>query len=224
MPAPPADADTLREIEKAGFRYERCENRARYRLVRAGKRALTSDEMSAVGRGLLPPTSGPASVGIGSCECATTEKAPGHVRPLCVSISLRAADLDPPALAGLVSRRIEELALADATVGIRVDLHAKPGPRCLPDDPPCGPIPVGQRCPSDVGYVAGRTRQTIFEQIDGGPCSHDGECDSGTCDSCFSTRESDRFIAGDCFAINGMKPNALCGCVAGQCRFFVQTP
>jgi len=53
----------------------------------------------------------------------------------------------------------------------------------------------------------------------------DGECDSGECDSCFSTRESDRYInGGACFFFSGMKPKALCGCVAGQCTFFVQTP
>jgi hypothetical protein len=43
---------------------------------------------------------------------------------------------------------------------------------------------------------------------------------SGTCDSCYSTRERDRYFSGDCFFPSGMKPGALCGCVAGRCIFF----
>jgi len=53
---PPADADTIRAVEQAGFRYERCERTDRYRLVRAGKRPLTFDEIKEVKRDLLPPT------------------------------------------------------------------------------------------------------------------------------------------------------------------------
>jgi hypothetical protein len=84
---------------------------------------------------------------------------------------------------------------------------------------------VGQRCLADVGYLPGRARTLVFDRLNGGDCAHDGECDSGECDSCFSTRESDRYInGGACFFFSGMKPKALCGCVAGQCTFFVQTP
>ena len=121
-----------------------------------------------------------------------------------------------------MARRLQSLALDDATVGVRVDLHRKPGPRCTPDDPSCGPIPVARdKCPADVGYRPDTSRTVIFEQLHGGACAHDGDCDSGTCESCFSTRESDRYIVGDCFFMTGMKPNALCGCVAGRCTFFV---
>jgi hypothetical protein len=225
-PELPSDAETVRAVEQAGFRYERCQVRPRYRLVRSGTRALTTDEKVEVGRHLLPSTPGPSAARIGICDCEPRPKAPGEESPVCVSISLRAGDLEPPALAALISRRLESLSLGAATLTVRVDLHAKPGPRCLPDHPGCGPIPVGQRCPADIGYAPGRARKPVFERIDGGDCAHDGECDSGICgDSCYSTRELDRYIdAGSCFAITGMKPNALCGCVAGQCTFFTQTP
>ncbi len=197
--------------------------RPRYRLVRSGTRALTADEIREVGRNLLPPTPGPTRIGIGNCACGAP-KTPAESSALCVSISLRAADLDPPALAALISRRVEALSLGAAAVMVRVDLHAKPGPRCLPADPGCGPIPVAEQCLADVGYVPWRARVPVFEKLGGGECAHDGECDSGTCTSCFSTRERDRYIMGDCFSPFGMKHNALCGCVAGQCTFFTQSP
>jgi hypothetical protein len=222
--APPFDADTLRAVKAAGFRYERCEGRPRYRLLRPGTRDLTDGEMQELERNLLPATPGPSAARIGTCECATSAAATGTPQTLCISIALRAGDLDPPALANLLSGRIEALSLRDVRVRVRVDVHAKPGPRCLPSDRGCGPIPIAQKCPADVGYVPGGPRHAVFERLDGGPCSHDGECDSGTCDSCFSTRESDRHISGDCFSIAGMKPNALCGCVAGSCTFFTQSP
>jgi len=223
-PAPPSDADTIRAVEKAGFRYVRCERAARYRLVRAGKRPLTFEEIKELTRGLLPPTPGPTSTAIGMCDCGLTGKVPGQDPPLCLSISYRDGDLDPPTIATLVSRRVEALSFGDAAVGVRVDLHAKPEPRCLPSDPGCGPIPVGHECIADVAYSPGRTRTPVFDRMDGGPCAHDGECDGGTCSTCVSTRESRGIILLGCFSVSGMKPNSLCGCVAGQCTFFVQGP
>jgi hypothetical protein len=228
-PRPPSGADTIRAVEQAGFRYEPCERMSRYRLVRAGKRPLTFDEMNELRRDLLPPTEGPVSTGIGICDCEETTAAPAGTGPppSCVSIWIRAGDLDPPTIATLVSRRIEAMSLGDPTVRIRVDLHKKPEPRCLPSDPGCGPIPVGQMCLADVGYTPGGKRTLVFDpRMSGGDCAHDGECDSETCvTSCFSTRGSDQYIkVGGCFSMSGMKPNALCGCVAGQCNFFVQGP
>ena len=41
---------------------------------------------------------------------------------------------------------------------------------------------------------------------------------------CQVSRENDRYMVGDCFSLTGMKPNALCGCVAGRCTFFVPSP
>lgn len=221
-PSPPSDPDTIRGVEQAGFRYEPCERGARYRLVRAGKRPLTFEEINELRRGLLPPTPGPASTAIGMCDCGLTAK-PGQDPP-CLSISYRDGDLDPPTLATLVSRRIEAMSLGDASLGVRVDLRAKPEPRCLPGDPGCGPIPVGQRCIAELGYVPGKPRTLVFdERMAGGPCAHDGECDSGDCPSCITTR-ADPYITGGCFFPSDMKPNAYCGCVAGQCAFFVQGP
>jgi hypothetical protein len=229
-PEPPSDPTTARAVEQTGFRYDRCAHGPRYRLSRAGTRALSLDELRAVKDHLLPPTSGPSSTAIGICGCETGAKSAaesgGEVAPLCLSIFLRAGDLDPPALAALVAERLRSLSLDDAAVGVRVDLHAKPGPRCSPDDPACGPIPVSRdKCPADVGYRPGASRTPVFRQPDGGgECAHDGECDSGTCESCFSTREIDRSISGDCFYSSGMKANALCGCVSGRCTFFVPGP
>jgi hypothetical protein len=216
----PSEAETVLAVERAGFRYEPCENLSRYRLVRPGTRVLTQDEMLAIGRHLLDATPGSSGTGIGVCACGATPDPP----PPCLSFSLRAGAMDPPALAALLSSRVEALSLGTAALSVRVDLHAKPSPRCLPEDPGCGPIPVGHQCLADVRYLPGRPRTPVFERLNGGDCAHDGECDSGECDSCFSTRESDRYISGDCFFPSGMKPNALCGCVAGQCTFFVQAP
>jgi len=221
---PPSDADTIRAVEQAGFHYERCERTARYRLVRVGKRPLTFDEVKKMARDLLPPTpGGPRSTGIGMCECGSANVL-GPDRPLCLSISYRDGDLDPPTIAALVSRRVEAMSLGDATVRVRVDLYAKPEPRCLPGDPGCGPIPLGQRCIAETGYVPGKPRTLVYDKrFAGGPCAHDGECDSGECPSCITTR-ADPYISGDCFFPSDMKPNAYCGCVAGQCAFFVQGP
>src|SRR4051812_33525417 len=93
---PPSDPGTARAVEQEGFRYERCEIRARYRLVRPGTRALTADEMRAVVHNLLPATSEPRGIGIGTCVCETKPMTPEEKSLSCVSISLRAGDLDPP--------------------------------------------------------------------------------------------------------------------------------
>jgi hypothetical protein len=173
-PALPSDAATGRAVEQSGFRYQTCQGRPRYRLIRPGTRALAADEIREVGRNLLPPTPGPARIGIGSCACDVPRTAE-QSSALCVSISLRAGDLDPAALAALISHRVEALSLGAAAVMVRVDLHAKPGPRCLPEDPGCGPIPVAQECLADIGYVPGRPRVPVFENLNGGECAHDGE-------------------------------------------------
>ena len=225
IPTLPSNAATARAVEQSGFRYEPCPGQPRYRLVRPGPRALTADELGEVRRKLLTPTPGLRGVGIGSCAC-DVPKTPAEKSASCVSISVGAGDLDPPALAQLISGRVEALSLGAVAVAVRVDVHAKPEPRCLPEDPGCGPIPVAQQCIADIQYVPGRPRVPVFEKLNGGDCAHDGECDSALCgDSCYSTRGLDSdFVIGSCFTFSGMKPNALCGCVAGQCTFFTQPP
>lgn len=226
-PAPPSDAPTVHGVEQAGFRYEPCTRGGRYRLIRAGKRALSMDDLMAIKTGLLPPTPGPAWTSISDCACDGAPEAGGGTSRLCIAIRLRADDLDPPAIAKLVAGRLQSLSMDDAALGVRIDLHWKPGPRCTPDNPACGPIPVARdKCPADVGYRADSTRVLVFQDQDpgGDQCRHDGECDSSFCESCFSTRELDRTISGDCFYRSGMKPHALCGCVAGRCTFFVPGP
>jgi hypothetical protein len=102
--------------------------------------------------------------------------------------------------------------------------HDKIGvpPRCLADDPECGPEAFDHGCIGELGYRPGARRVPIT-QIRAGAhddCDHDGECvASGAGPPCNSTRKIDPHIS----YINGLDhapPGALCGCIDHACALF----
>jgi hypothetical protein len=112
-PALPSDVATGRAVEQSGFHYQTCPGRPRYRLVRPGTRALTSDEIREVGRNLLPTTPATALRGEGFGR-ATLVAVTGYGRADDVQRS-RACGFDrhlvkPVDVAGL--RRITAAAMA----------------------------------------------------------------------------------------------------------------
>jgi hypothetical protein len=106
--------------------------------------------------------------------------------------------------------------------------------RCMANDPACGPDPPlsyrqcyrshAKRMPP----VAGASWKRLGP---GGACRHDGECRLAGCDEiCASYRNPPSQVR--CYTRfdgefpeppRGPEPDdLLCGCVEGQCRFFVQ--
>ncbi len=101
--------------------------------------------------------------------------------------------------------------------------------RCAASDPQCGPEAFSGTCLDRVGYRPTATRRPAFggsfvRSLDN-PCTFDGECVNSGCGyQCLSTTrhsnmgytceghgEWDRALA-----------DAFCGCVAGQCAWFVE--
>lgn len=101
-------------------------------------------------------------------------------------------------------------------------------PRCLPDDPGCGPQPTPHSS-SRACYRPDRARKALHpvtQLTEPGSsrsaCQHDGEC---MIVGCGNACERYEYLA---VSTNCLEPfelgrdDVLCGCVAGHCSFFHQ--
>ncbi len=99
-------------------------------------------------------------------------------------------------------------------------------PRCLEQDPSCGPEAFAGSCVGTIGYHRGVHRRPVYPSYSTRPfvrdeCSYDGECvASGWGPACVSVHK----IQPDVSYIGGADPEplqqALCGCVHNACELF----
>lgn len=113
-----------------------------------------------------------------------------------------------------------DVGLEAATLQIQLDLSPAPPPRCLPDDPWCGPQPYSRGCLSESPYRRNEPRQAL--RFGSGTCEHDGDCSQDSeCDSCQSRFE--QFFSLSCENFLGFPADAYCGCVEHHCGWFTQS-
>ena len=113
-------------------------------------------------------------------------------------------------------------------------LPPKPVARCAATDPQCGPETLAHECLDETGYAPDARRvpfRPVSSNLDPSappnePCSHDGECVSGSCGyGCSSLRTTSAYQEVECLAhlaVEAQLADAYCGCVEGNCQWFKQ--
>ncbi len=100
--------------------------------------------------------------------------------------------------------------------------HGPFSPRCLPDDPSCGPEPHRG---FDGCYRPDAKRTVVlqFSRNGGNRCRHDGECAIVGCGNACAPFTHYGIVT-NCIAPRELEenPDSLCGCVDGHCAFFTQ--
>jgi hypothetical protein len=188
-------------------------------IVRDGEGEIGSPALATVERDLYRAVpQGPVkSAGIGGCACEHSGR--DTKWQLCVLLTVRDGVIGPVALAEQLATSVRALNAATATIRVEVSLIGPSGPRCAADDPACGPMPYLGECavtPEKVGH-----RRVVIEPgRSRGDCAYDGECTRAGCgNECATTREPHG--PGTCELRSSLQ-SALCGCVEGQCRWFLR--
>ncbi|MDP3274531.1 MAG: hypothetical protein Q8Q09_05000 [Deltaproteobacteria bacterium] len=162
------------------------------------------------------------SADIGPC-CQAAASAHG---PMCVRVSVRAGSAN---LAQIAAHFAGVAASLPVSLRLSVTLTQPSGARCTADDPDCGPVSYRHGCPDSLGYRRGGVRVPVSNVVnaphplagyEGGVCQRDGECLVGGCGNHCVAAGSQSFTA-TCEAVPAFD-EALCGCVQGACRWFVQ--
>jgi hypothetical protein len=119
--------------------------------------------------------------------------------------------------------------IGDARFHLLVQLAGMMGPRCEGSDPACGPTVYTREELADADYECDGARTPAadafgdeYARLSGGACAHDGECVQGGCGNrCIAWPEAGG--AGTCEGYPELEDApAFCGCVSGQCTWFVQ--
>jgi len=228
LPRPPAarfpdDAATLAAIEKTGATLRACPTAGQYLLSRDGKREMVDAELHSVQNALYRalPEHWANSAGLTGCTCSGER--PGEPHDLCIGLQVRDGLVGPDVLARTMVAEAEAVGASDARLRVQVGQIVPPGPRCAAGDPACGPLPYDAGCAEQLGSRPGVARNPIGPHlpggaVNGGACSHDGECMPAGCgNECVTTREPSG--PGICPYYNSLRP-ALCGCVEGRCTWF----
>ena len=188
-------------------------------IVRDGNEKIGSPALETIERDLhrAIPQSPVRSADIGEYACK--HRARDTKWELCVLLTVRDGVIGPVALAEQLATSVRALNEAGARIRVEVSVVGPPGPRCAADDPACGPMPYVGGCAVPAAKVSLRRVAVELGRAQGA-CEYDGECaPSGCGNQCATTREPHG--SGTCEFRSSLQP-ALCGCVDGQCRWFVQ--
>jgi hypothetical protein len=181
-------------------------------FLHEGTRTLTADEQVKIleaHRNEIHAFPGVHSSGFGSC-CANDGA--------CVHVEL---DLCTTKVADL-ARAFASWVDSDANIRLFVELSGVTGPRCDGKGKPCGPTPYTRTSLARAGYRCDDHRDPIAKELAWGKCAHDGECSVAGCgNQCVPWPESN--LIGTCEGYTQMEDApAFCGCVHGECSWFVQ--
>ncbi len=157
---------------------------------------------------------GVIGVGLGAC-CLATPSIPKH---LCIAVMGRACETSTRDVLEVLADAADETS-SQGTIGLRLELNGRVGPRCLPSDPMCGPL-GGTNAPVGDARVPIHAKEPSFGRYSGGTCAHDGECVKGGCGNhCIGWRA--RPFTATCEAYDVLE-DAYCGCVDNTCTWFVR--
>ena len=197
-----------------GLKHIACTERAHV-FVHEGPRTLTPDEQVKVleaHREQIHSFPGVQSSGYGAC-CAEGSPKSGCIRVELNLCTTKVADL---------ARAFATWVDADANLQLLVELSGVTGPRCDGKGKPCGPTPYTGTSAAHAGYRCDDRRDPIMKKLSWGKCAHDGECSVAGCgNQCVPWTESN--LIGTCEGYSTMEEApAFCGCVRGECSWFVQ--
>ena len=156
--------------------------------------------------------------GIGAC---CDEEGVGN---LCIVLSANAATFE---LEAALAWSAETFADEPRCFGLKFELEGNTQPRCEPDYPDCGPVPVCQDHPAEAvccqapPYDPGATRTPVAtDPVTDQPCGHDGDCVIGGAGGrCENWQQPPLPEVGSC---DPALAESFCGCVQGQCQWYEQ--
>lgn len=142
----------------------------------------------------------------------------GGPKATCIRVSLDLCTTNPAEVARAFAAWVPK----DAQMYMMVELSGATGPQCDGKKGPCGPTPYTGVTLAKAGYRCDERRDPIAPKLAWGTCAHDGECSVAGCgNQCVPWTESN--LIGTCEAYSRMEDApAFCGCVRGECSWFVQ--
>jgi hypothetical protein len=168
------------------------------------------------------------TIGVASC-CKDPERIEQGQRLLpCLFVSYDLCALAMSDVVGLVESSLRSRGITDARLGLSFMLSGAAGPRCTPEDPTCGPVPLGAGKSASPGDRCSNHRHPVdppsspaFRRFSRGSCAHDGECTIGGCGNRCTAWTEGNFIS-TCEGYRKIQEvPAYCGCVDGACTWFV---
>lgn len=104
-------------------------------------------------------------------------------------------------------------------IDLNIELAGRLGPRCDASDPACVPEPYQRGTRYDP---SGQRIPGPLAKYSSGTCGQDGDCVVGGCgNDCMSWELGGAYEAATCEGYSVPRP-IFCGCVSGQCRWFMQ--
>jgi len=206
-----------------GLAHFACDDKGRsHAFTHEGTRELSPDEQMKFlerHRAAIHAIAGVDSSGFGVC-CIDNKGPTGG----CVRISVGLCTTRIDAIAKTFVEFLETDGLGDARLNLVVDLSGAPGPRCSSKVAACGPTPYTHITLAQAGYRCDAERKPLSrgKKLAWGKCAHDGECSQAGCgNQCVPWTESS--LIGTCEGYLDMEAApAFCGCVLGECAWFVQ--
>lgn len=154
-----------------------------------------------------------ASGGVGRCASGRDEA--------CVHVGFKT---HTATLGEIASWLVDIFRPGDACVGFVVKFIGRTAPRCEADDPSCGPVALcdALTVEPDGPRPLLSELNPKFARYSAGACEHDGDCYLAGCQQACHAWTEPGFIS-FCSGVAALDCVA-CGCVDGQCAWFVQDP